>query len=110
MKKSWVYLKRAHLHGGAIGAAALGAISVLILLCPLGLVARLSALALGAGALVYAVFWLLAGLTAPGVGSTGAAKEALSYLALPGAGLCLLGLIGTIVSVVKASFFTAPKS
>ena len=107
VKKSWVYLKRAHLHGGAIGAAALATILALVFVCPGGVVARLSALALGAGALIYALFWLFAGLKAPAVGGTGAAKEALSFLAVPGAGLCLLGLIGALISIVKNSFFPA---
>jgi len=78
VKKSWEYLKRAHMHGGAIGT----------------------------GALLYSLFWLWAGLKAPGIGSTGAAKESLSFIAIPGAGLSILGLCGTIISVVKAGFST----
>ena len=50
--KSWEYLTRAHLHGGAIGSAALGSILALILLCRPGLLAKLSALAFGTGALL----------------------------------------------------------
>ena len=70
VKKSWDYLKRAHLHGGAIGAAAIGSILALILLCRLGMLAKLSALAFGSGAFIYSLFWLFAGLAAPGLGST----------------------------------------
>jgi hypothetical protein len=101
--KSWSYLKRAHLHGGAIGAAALASILLLGLLGEVGALARFSSLAFGAGALLYAVFWLIAGFTAPGLGSTGEAKEALSFLAIPAAGLCLLGLGGTLLSTLKRS-------
>lgn len=101
VSKSWSYLKRAHLHGGAIGAASLGSIAVLILLCRLGAVEGLSSIAFGAGALLYPLFWLLAGFKAPALGSTDAAKESLSFLALPGAGLCILGLCGIILSVVR---------
>ena len=108
--KSWEYLKRAHLHGGSIGTAALGAILAMILLCPPGQIARLSAVALGAGALIYSLFWLFAGLSAPGLGSTSVAKESLSFVAIPGAGLCVLGLCGTIFVVVKTSFFASNKS
>lgn len=100
--KSWDYLKRAHLHGGAIGAAAIGSIGALILLCPLGILAKLSALAFGSGAVIYSVFWLLAGLAAPGLGSTGVAKESLSFMAIPGAGLCILGVCGTLFCIVQA--------
>lgn len=101
--KSWTYLKRAHLHGGAIGAAALASIVFLGLLGNVGILERLSSLALGGGALLYAVFWLVAGFTAPGLGSTGEAKEALGFLAIPGAGLCLLGLGGTLVCALRRS-------
>lgn len=101
VKKSWEYLQRAHLHGGAIGTAAVASILTLFLLCRPGAVPTFSALAFGAGALLYSLFWLIAGFKAPGMGSTGAAKESLQFIAIPGAGLCLLGLAGTIVSVVK---------
>ena len=47
--KSWEYLLRAHMHGGGIGAAALGAIAAIVLLTGMGTVARLSALSIGAG-------------------------------------------------------------
>lgn len=103
VKKSWEYLQRAHLHGGGIGTAALAGILALVLLTPLGKVEQASALAFGAGALIYSVFWLLAGLSAPGAGSTGAAKEALKFLAVPGAGLSLLGACGTLCSVARST-------
>lgn len=109
VKKSWQYLIRAHLHAGAIGTASLAAIATMILLCPLGLVAQASALAFGAGALLYSGFWMLAGFAAPGLGSTGAAKESLSFIAIPGAGLCLLGAFGTLFSVAKSAL-VRPRS
>ncbi|QDT00457.1 hypothetical protein [Adhaeretor mobilis] len=101
LSKSWEYMKRAHLHGGAIGAAALASIVLLGLSGSTGLLERTSAAAFGAGSLLYSGFWLVAGLAAPSVGSTGAAKEALSFLAIPGAGLCLLGIGGTLLSVLR---------
>ena len=110
VKKSWVYLKRAHLHGGAIGAAAIGAILMLLLLSRLDLIAKLSALALGSGALISSLFWFFAGLTSPGLGSTSVAKESLSFIAIPGAGLCVLGMLGTIYSVVMSNFFASGEA
>jgi hypothetical protein len=101
VSKSWVYMKRAHLHGGAIGAAALASIVLLGLLGNVGLLERVSAAAFGAGALLYAVFWLAAGLAAPGLGSTGTAKDAYQILAIPGAGLCLIGIGGTLLSTFR---------
>ncbi len=100
VSKSWDYLKRAHMHGGAIGTAALASIAILLLTTRVGRIAQVSAVAFGAGALIYAFFWLAAGFTAPGMGSTGAAKKALEWLAIPGAGLAIIGVIGTMVAVV----------
>jgi hypothetical protein len=107
VSKSWQYLKRAHLHAGAIGTAALASIAWLGLLGAPRLLEKLSALAFGAGALLYPIFWLSAGFSAPGAGSTGAAKEALSFLAIPGAGLCILGALGTLVCVVRRLIATS---
>lgn len=110
VRKSWSYLKRAHLHGGAIGTAALASILALVLLCPLGKPAQSSAVAFGAGALLYSLFWLTAGFMAPGLGSTDAAKETLSFMAIPGAGLSILGVCGTIVCVVKSCFLKSNEA
>lgn len=101
VKKSWEYLQRAHLHGGSIGTAALASIITLIVLSRLGRVAQWSALAFASGALLYSLYWLLAGFTAPGIGSTSIAKESLSFIAIPGAALCLLGLCGTLCCLIK---------
>ena len=70
--RSWTYLQRAHLHGGAIGTAALASILALALLCRGGLVVNLSGLAFGFGALVYPFFWGMAAFRAPGLGGTDA--------------------------------------
>lgn len=110
VSKSWTYLKRAHLHGGAIGAAALASITLLGLFGRVGRLERSTAVAFGAGALLYSTFWLVAGLSAPGLGSTGEAKEALNFLAIPGAGLCLLGIAGTLVSVIGQSRRSADET
>lgn len=97
--KSWEYLKRSHMHGGAIGTAALAAIAILLLTTRAGRIGRISAVSFGAGALIYSVFWLVAGFAAPGVGSTGVAKETFNWLAIPGAGFALIGVVGTMVAV-----------
>lgn len=106
--KSWAYYKRAHLHGGAIGGAALGAILLLALLRrPRPLVRRGVALALGVGGLGYSAFWMVAGWSAPGLGSTDAAKESLKWLAVPSAGLLLVGLFA--VATLTAIELFAPQ-
>ncbi len=91
------------MHGGAIGSAGVAVILSLIVLCRLNLVAQMSALAFGLGAVVYPVFWLVAGFIAPGMGSTGDAKEVLDFLAIPGAGLTLAGLCGAIYCIIRGA-------
>ncbi len=104
LSKSWAYMKRAHMHGAAIGTAALSAILLLALLGNAGLFERILSLSLGAGALLYGIFWMLAAFTAPSLGSTSAAKESLGFLAVPGAGLSLLGVCGTLFVAVRELF------
>ncbi|MFT4577243.1 MAG: hypothetical protein ACI8PD_000445 [Nitrospinales bacterium] len=80
-KKSWVYMKRAHLH-----AQTMGVISIVFSLVAAGLIfpAKLQigiSILSGFGSLGYGFFWLIAGFLAPGMGSTGAAKESIGLLA-----------------------------
>lgn len=100
--KSWEYMQRAHLHGGGIGTAAIGMILVLLLIGTAPRTIRVVSLALGAGALGYAVFWMGAGFLAPGLGSTGAAKESLRWLAVPSAGALLLGTTAVTYLCLRA--------
>lgn len=105
--KSWAYMKRAHLHWGAIGTAALAQILLLALLG--GNVSqprfgRIASLLLGFGAVGYGLFWLLAAQAAPWLGSTGAAKEAYAWLGFPSAGACLLGTAMVLGASAKAVF------
>lgn len=95
--KSWTYFKRAHMHAGALGTFALSASLLLAFLSrvPTGARAATSGL-MGAGALGYSVFWLWAGLRAPSLGSTGAAKESLAWLAMPSSGAVVVGTALTL--------------
>ena len=65
---------------------------------------KLTAALLGIGSLGYSSFWMFAALTAPALGSTHDAKEALGWLAIPTAGLCILGLVATIALFVRHYF------
>jgi hypothetical protein len=100
--KSWAYMQRAHLHAGSLGTAAIALSALLVLLGTGAGMARLVSLGLGAGSLGYSVFWMLAGFRAPGMGSTGAAKESLQWLAVPSAGLVLLGTVTVLALLVRA--------
>ena len=107
--KAWVYFKRSHLHGNGIGAAALAVCVLLGTLTRAPAALRgLAALGMGLGGLGYSVYWMLAALKASGMGSTGAAKEALDWLAIPSAGLATLGLFGGLAAYVLHTFMSKP--
>jgi hypothetical protein len=105
LAKAWTYMQRAHLHAGGLGTSAISLILVVVLLGTGPAATRAISLGLGAGGLGYSVYWLWAGFRAPGLGSTGAAKESLDWLAMPSSGavvistaavavLCLIAIIG----------------
>ena len=75
---------------------------------PRRIVRQSAALALDVGGLAYAAFWLLAARAAPKLGSTDLAKESISWLAVPSAGLLLLG-IGAVVALTAFELF-APRA
>ena len=81
VKKSWVYMKRAHLHSQTMGVISI-AFSFLVawLAYPAKTQVAISVLS-GFGALGYGLFWMLSGYLAPGMGSTGAAKESVGLIA-----------------------------
>ena len=95
--KSWVYFKRAHLHANGLGTSSLVLILLLSSLPANRVIKSGTAFALGLGSFGYSLFWMFAGLRAPGLGSTGAAKESLKWLAVPSSGLCILGLFVVFV-------------
>jgi len=97
--KSWNYMQRAHLHAGAMGTTAVALIIVLCLVgAPRGATVLIS-LALGVGGLGYSIFWMWAGFRAPGLGSTGAAKETLEWLAMPSSGGFVLATLAVLIAV-----------
>jgi hypothetical protein len=100
LDKSWVYMQRAHLHAGGLGASALGLTLLVVLLQTSLWRTRLISLGLGAGGLGYSIFWLLAGFRAPSLGSTGAAKESLAWLAIPASGSVVIATVAVAVLVV----------
>ena len=108
--KSWTYMQRAHLHGGAIGTAAIGMIVVLLLIGATPSAVRGLSLALGLGGLGYSVFWMWAGFIAPGLGSTGAAKESLRWLAMPSSGAVMLATAGVAFLCLRAALPRSARS
>jgi hypothetical protein len=102
LDKSWVYMQRAHLHAGGLGATAVGLILLVSLLGTSRGMTRAISLGLGLGGLGYSVYWLLAGLRAPGLGNTGAAKETLDWLAIPSSGAVVIATLAVAVLLVAA--------
>lgn len=99
--KSWAYLKRAHFHASGLGAISLAVILLLMFMQTTWILKEVTAIFLGLGSLGYSLFWMFAALKAPGLGSTGAAKEVLSFLAIPSVGMCIIGLISVLIIVLK---------
>ena len=104
LDKSWNYMQRAHLHAGAMGTTALG---LICLVCALGASRRVTlaiSVALGAGGFGYSIFWMWAGFRAPALGSTGAAKESLKWLAMPSSGAFVLATFSVLVLLLPKAF------
>lgn len=98
--KSWNYMQRAHLHAGGMGTTAVALIIVLCLVGVPRVATILISMALGAGGLGYSVFWMWAGFRAPSLGSTGAAKESLKWLAMPTSGAFVVATVATLVLLI----------
>ena len=104
--KSWIYCKRSHMHAAGLGAIALAVALLLGVLRSHSFCKFAGTLCLGLGSLGYSVFWALAAHVAPGLGSTGEAKEALKLLAQPSAGLCILGLLFAFMALFKSMCYS----
>jgi hypothetical protein len=102
LDKSWDYMQRAHLHGGALGTSAIALTLVLVLLGTRPLLVRAISLGLGVGGLGYSVYWCLAGFRAPGLGSTGAAKESLAWLAIPSSAIVVASTVAVAILLLVA--------
>lgn len=102
LDNSWNYMKRAHLHAGGMGTTAFALMIALGLLGASRRVTLILGLALGVGGLGYSLYWMVAGFRAPGLGSTGAAKESLKWLAMPTSGMFVLATLTVLVLLVGA--------
>jgi hypothetical protein len=100
LDKSWVYMQRAHLHAGGLGATALGLVLLVALLGAPPRLTRAISLGLGVGGLGYSIYWLWAGFRAPALGGTGVAKESLKWLAMPSSGAVVIATAAVAVLLV----------
>lgn len=104
VNKSWKYMIRSHMHAGGIGTSSLILITVLALMNIQASIKLILSTGLGIGAFGYSFFWLWAGIRAPELGSTGLAKESLSWLAIPSAGLLILGTLSVLILMIYQLF------
>lgn len=109
LDKSWNYYQRAHLHAGAIGSVVIGLCLALAHVEGRRGLRRIASLLLGFGALGYSAFWMLAAWRAPGLASTGAAKESLFWFATPSAGALVVGLVLAVGLLVASLYGGEPR-
>lgn len=94
LKKSWVYIKRAHLHSQTMGVIAITFSLVAALFNFNSIIQLAVSLLSGIGSLGYGIFWLLAGVFAPSMGGTSQAKEAVGLIAqVSGASFMVAGVL-----------------
>ncbi len=99
-EKAWKYLKRAHEHFMGLGVVGL-VLSIFIGLSPNDPKQKMIVSTMvGLGAFLYPLSWLLISIKTASVGAHNA-KESLELIAQAGAGLCFIGLLGTIWIAVK---------
>lgn len=103
--KAWTYIKRAHIHAMGLGAAGLGLAFSLLATKAGRKTSGIGTLVAGIGGLGYGLFWLWAALRIPVLDSSDAAKESLSWLAIPSAGLfgigVLIGLLAACLAICR---------
>ena len=110
LDKSWTYMQRAHLHAGGLGATAVGLILTVSVLGVSPGVMRAISLSLGMGGLGYSVYWLWAGFRAPVLGSTGAAKESLKWIAMPSSAAVVLATAAVAVLLIAVLMRRRPQA
>ncbi len=102
VKKSWVYIKRAHLQSQTMGVIAI-VFSLLAVFFNFDRLIQIGVSMLGGlGSLGYGVFWLEAAILAPSMGGTHQAKEAVGLIAqISGASFFVAGLSVFLMLVYK---------
>jgi hypothetical protein len=93
VEKAWTFLRRSHLHAGAMATTSIALISLAPLLGGHVRVRRMISSLLGLGSLGYSVFLIAAALRTPVMGDPLAAKESLRWLAMPSAGVYVIAVL-----------------
>lgn len=101
--KSWTYIKRGHFHANGIGTTAIALTLFLLIIETSLLKKKIAVFLMGFGGLFYSLCWTIAGLNAPALGSTGAAKAQLVYLATPAATMATVGIFYSMFLIIQAA-------
>ena len=109
VKKSWVYMKRAHLHSQTMGVISIAFSLLVAWLNFPGRVQMGVSLLSGLGSLGYGFFWMVSGYLAPGMGSTGAAKESVGLIAQASGGAFFVAGV-TLFGLVVYKMFIKPAA
>lgn len=99
--KSLTFLRRSHVHGSGMGTTG---VVLVLLVCVLDVAERSRraiSMCLGAGACGYSLFLLLAAWRMATLGDTHAVKASLAPLAIPAAGLFVMGTVWSLVCVTR---------
>jgi len=109
VKKAWVYMKRAHLHSQTMGVISI-AFSLLVAWLNFSALVQMGvSLLSGLGSLGYGFFWMVSGYLAPGMGSTGAAKESVGLIAQASGGAFFVAGV-TLFGLVVYKMFIKPAA
>jgi len=101
---------RAHIHAVGLGAAALVVTLVVVFFGTTNILNSIVSILLGIGSLGYSSFWMFAGIKAPGLGSTGQAKESLALLAQGSSFMCYAGLLLALFIFIQTMFVSLRTS
>ena len=98
-------MKRAHLHSQTMGVISI-AFSLLVAWLNFPPTAQFGiSLLSGLGSLGYGLFWMLSGYLAPGMGSTGAAKESVALIAQASGGAFFVAGVALFGFMAYKMFF-----
>lgn len=103
-EKSWEYMKHAHTHAVGLGPATLILILVLSFFKVNGTLKFMSSMLMSLGAVAYPLYWMLLAFKFPLTGNEELAKESLSCIAVPGAGIILIGVFLFMIIIIRNLF------
>lgn len=105
-ERAWTYVKRSHMHAAGLGPIGLALLAPLPFLAKSSTIKSLIAIGYGLGGLGYSLSWLIAGYRIPVLGTTGAAKATIAWLAGPSIALLVLSAIAILILYIRWAMTT----